>query len=113
MEVLNLIQELYPKVYETAKKLYTFERKVHELIDDTYGKDSFNSILKLNEFHQEIDNVQQNKLSDTQMNRFAQKYSKYFDAYSLATYELKTQIGGKDTLDIMQFLEQYFKSTSV
>lgn len=110
METANLIKQLYPSVYEHARKLYTFERKVHELIDDTYGKDTFNSILKLNEFHQEIDNVQQNKLSETQMNKLAQKFSKYFDAYSLATYELKTQIGAKDTLTIMEFLKDYFKS---
>jgi hypothetical protein len=110
METAELIKQLYPNVYETASKLYTFERKIHELIDDTYGKDTFNSILKLNEFHQEIDNVQQNKLSETQMNKLAQKFSKYFDAYSLATYELKTQIGAKDTLSIMEFLRDYFKS---
>lgn len=111
METADLIKQLYPSVYERAHKLYTFERKVHEFIDDTYGKDTFNSILKLNEFHQEIDNVQKKNLSDTQMNRFAQKYSNYFDAYSLATYELKTQIGVKDTLDIMEFLRNYFMST--
>jgi len=103
METAELIKQLYPNVYETARKLYTFERKVHEFIDDTYGKDTFNSILKLNEFHQEIDNVQQKKFSETQMNKLAQKFSRYFDAYSLATYELKTQIGAKDTLSIMEF----------
>jgi len=109
-DTVDFIEILYPEVYQTSKKLYTFEMKVHQLLDDTYGKDTFNSILKLNEFNQEIDNVRNNKLKDTQLNRLAQKYNKYFDEYSLATYELKMKIGVKETITIMETLEKYFKS---
>lgn len=57
METVEFVKILYPEVYETAKKWYTFEVKVHQLIDDTYGKDTFDSILELNNFHNEIENV--------------------------------------------------------
>lgn len=110
MDTVEFIELLYPEVYEAAKKLYTFQMKVYQLIDDTYGKDSFDSILHMNEFHNEIENVKKNKLKETQLNRFAQKYNKYFDKYSLATYELKTKIGVKETITIMESLEKYFKS---
>jgi hypothetical protein len=112
MDTVDFIKLLYPDVYETAKKLYTFEIKVHQLLDDTYGKDTFNSILKLNEFNQEIDNVRNkvNGTEDTQLNRLAQKYNKYFDEYSLATYDLKMKIGVKETITIMESLQKYFKS---
>lgn len=115
MDTIEFIELLYPDVYETAKKLYTFEMKVHQLLDDTYGKDTFNSILKLNQFNKEIDNVR-NKVKETedmQLNRLAQKYNKYFDEYSLATYELKMKIGMKETITIMESLEKYFKSKSL
>lgn len=110
MDTVEFIKVLYPEVYEAAKKLYTFQMKVYQLIDDTYGKDSFDSILHLNEFHNEIENVKKNKLTDTKLNRLAQKYHKYFDTYSLSTYELKTRIGAKETITIMESLEKYFKS---
>ena len=110
METVEFIKILYPEVYETAKKFHTFEVKVHQLIDDTYGKDSFDSILHLNEFHNEIENVRQNKLTNTKLNRLAQKYSKYFDEYSKATYDLKKRIGAKETLTIMESLQTYFKN---
>jgi hypothetical protein len=110
---VEFIELLYPDVYETAKKLYTFQMKVYQLIDDTYGKDRFDSILHLNEFHKEIENVKKNQLNDTKLNRLAQKYNKYFDAYSLATYGLKTKIGVKETITIMESLEKYFKSRSL
>jgi hypothetical protein len=109
MDTIDFIELLYPDVYETAKKLYTFEMKVHQLLDDIY------SILKLNQFNKEIDNVR-NKVKETenvQLNRLAQKYNKYFDEYSLATYELKTKIGVKETITIMESLEKYFKSKSL
>jgi adenosine deaminase len=107
---VEFIQLLYPEVYDAAKKLYTFEVKVYQLIDDTYGKDSLDSIIQLNEFHKEIENVKKQKLKDTQLNRLAQKYSKYFDEYSKATYELKIHIGVKETLTIMESLQKYFKT---
>lgn len=100
---------LYPELYEASRKLYTFENKVYQLIDDTYGKDSFQSIMKMNEFHEEIDNAQKGIQKDSQLNRLAQKYSKYFDEYSKISYSLKLQIGGKDTLVLMETLQNYFK----
>lgn len=112
MDTIEFIQILYPEVYETAKKLYTFQMKVYQLIDDTYGKDTLESIIQLNEFNNEIEDVRKNKLKDTKLNRLAQKYSKYFDEYSLATYNLRTVIGAKETITIMESLEQYFKSKS-
>lgn len=110
MDNIDFIEILYPEVYQTSKKLYTFEIKVHQLLDDIYGKDTYNSILKLHEFNKEIDNVKNNKLKDTQLNRLAQKYNKYFDEYSLVTYDLKTKIGMKETITIMETLKKYFKS---
>lgn len=110
MDTIEFIQILYPEVYESAKKLYTFQMKVYQLIDDTYGKDTLDSIIQLNEFNKEIENVRQKKLKDTQLNRLAQKYSKYFDEYSLSTYNLKMVIGVKETITIMESLEKHFKS---
>lgn len=109
MDNIELIKLLYPEVYEGARKLYTFEKQVHQLIDDTYGKDSLDSIIQLNEFNKEIDNVQKGVTKNTQLNRLAQKYSKYFDEYSKLSYSLKIQIGSKDTLSIMDTLQNYFK----
>jgi len=109
MDIL-IIEVLYPKVYESAKKYHTFENKVYQHIDDTYGINTLDNILKFNEFNNEIDNVKKNILKDTQMNRLAQKYNKYFNEYIKETYELKLIIGYKDTIDIMNILKMYFKN---
>lgn len=110
MDTIEFIQILYPDVYESAKKFYTFQMKVYQLIDDTYGKDSLDSIIQLNDFNNEIEDVRKNKLKDTKLNRLAQKYNKYFDEYSLTTYNLKMLIGVKETITIMESLEKHFKS---
>lgn len=110
MDSVEFIKVLYPDVYAAAKQLFTYEKKVNQLIDDTYGKDSLDSILYLNEFHKEIENVRKHKLKDTQLNRFAQKFNKYFVEYTSATYNLRSAVGTKQTFAIMESLEKYFKT---
>ena len=107
---IDIVQILYPEVYESAKKFHTFQNKVYQYIDDKYGIDTFDNILKFKEFNNEVDNVKKGQLKDSQMNRLAQKYNRYFDEYIKATYQVKLLIGYKETVDMMDKLKLHFKN---
>ena len=109
MDRIEIIKAIYPEVYNAAYKLYKYEIKVYELIDDMYGNNTLDNIIKTNEFHNEIENVRKNTLKNTQMNKLAQKYMKYFDVYALVTHDLQNQLGSEMTLGIMERLKDYFK----
>jgi 4-hydroxyphenylpyruvate dioxygenase-like putative hemolysin len=106
---VEYIEQFYPNVYETSKNFYMFDYKVNQMINDNYGINTFKSILKSNEYTKEIDNVRNNIIKDTQMNKLAQKYKKYFDLFTTSTYELKQQIGLDKTSVIIDFLREHFK----
>ncbi len=86
MEVIEIIKEVYPTVYYSARDLYEYKKEVYGEIDRVYGMNTYESIVRTNEFHKEIENVQRKKVSKTRMNEMARKYWEYFERYCEATY---------------------------
>lgn len=107
---IETIQQQYPLVYNAGKDLYLFDYKVHSMIDDTYGINTFENIQMSHEYNTEINNIRDNNIiKDTKMNRLAQKYNKYFDIFSYHTYQLKLQVGRAKTLEIIDLIREHFK----
>ena len=109
-DTINNIRTAFPNVYESSKELVVFEQQVRNIIDDRYGKDTLENIMKFQEYAQEQDNVNNGILKDTMMSRLAQRKQALFERYSRETFKMAQEIGLKDSLLYMDILTTYFKS---
>jgi hypothetical protein len=109
LQTIDQILYLHPNMYNAVKELVLYDAKVYFDINSKYGVNTLDNIIKTNEFHSEIDNVSKGIKSDTKMNRLAQKRHIVFQRYLAETGKVAQSSGFKETMQMIDALEKYFK----
>jgi len=105
---VNEIKLLYPAMYEAARDLYTYDKKVQHAIDKKYGKDSFDSIKLGHEYNKEIENASQGIFNNTSLSKFAQNRLPKYKLLVDESFKVKQTIGASLTLSYIDTLRSYF-----
>jgi hypothetical protein len=109
LQTIEHIQHSHPSMYDAVKNLVLYDAKVYFHIDNKYGVNTLDNIIKSNEFHVEIDNVSKGIKSNTKMNRLAQKRLPIFNKYLEETFKVARTTDFKSTMQMIDTLEKYFK----
>jgi hypothetical protein len=105
---VNDIKQLYPAMYEAARDLYTFDKKVQHAIDKKYGKNSFDSIKLGHEYNKEIENASLGIFSDSSLSKFAKNRLPKYNLLVDESFKVKNVIGASLTLSYIDTLQSHF-----
>lgn len=109
METVPKLMDTHPEMVQAIKNLVLFDAKVYMDIDNKYGSKTLDSIIKRNDYHKEIDNVNNGITTDTRLNRIAQRREAIFDKYSEETGKVARVAGFKETMEMIDIISKYYK----
>lgn len=112
-EIISTIKNIYPQLYKAAKSYIFFDKKVIKIFEETYGKNSINSIIKMNDYYNELQNVRNNTPSNTSLTQLARKSNEYFNKYAEQGFILSQAIGTANALTYTDILEDYLNRKSL
>lgn len=112
-EIISTIKTTYPKLYKAAKSYIFFDKKVKKIFDETYGENSINSIIKINDYFKELQNVRNNTPSNTTLTQLARKSNDYFNKYAEQGFLLSQEIGTTNALTFTDILENYLNQQTL
>jgi uncharacterized coiled-coil DUF342 family protein len=105
---INDINIHYPNLFKSAQNLYTYDNKILNRIDETFG-DSLESIIEINKYNQAIEDIRCN-ISTNEYHNIAVNYLKLFNKFSDESFLLKRRLSDKDIYKILDILRDYFKN---
>jgi hypothetical protein len=112
-EVISTIKQNHPQLYKAAKSYVFFDKRVKKFFDDFYGADNIQSIIKLNEYFKELENVRQGNTSDSNLSKLAQKSNQYFNKYTEQGFLLAQEVGTANALTFTDILEDYLMAKTL
>lgn len=107
---IHLLELAYPNLFHSIKNLYDFDRRVESYIENKYGKNTIENIIKFNEYNNEkVNNGKVNKGNISEFSKVAQKHNEYFQKFLFESIKVKDILGYINTDQIIKQIQNHIR----